>query len=175
MYPVNKSPRVSYSIRPWKEAPTPAISHPKMKFTPQEEIDVCLNCKRTTCNHGECPEIGKAKQLRVVLEVPDGFEADAVGGMKPKELADKYNLSEGQVYRFRRRFWLAVHHVTQVDLELFREDVESGMTLRRVMSKHHIGRKRALGIYEELGLSIPKKGGNKNGNKKGRNHHYQPH
>lgn len=155
MYPQRKIPRVVNAQKPWRDSGS-QVSSPRLKFTNQEEIDICLKCKRPQCPHGECIEI-TGLERRVEVPMPDGFETAARSGYRPRELSRMFNITDSQCYKFRRRMGLVDHHVVEVDLELFLADVRSGKTMRQLMAKHHIGRRRALGIYDQLGLPRPSK------------------
>lgn len=155
MYPQRKIPRVVNAQKPWRDSGSQASS-PRLKFTNQEEIDICLNCKRPQCPHGDCVAVsGLERQVEVPM--PEGFEQAARSGIRPRELSRMFNITDSQCYKFRRRMGLVDHHVAEVDLDAFMADYNSGKTMRQIMARHHIGRPRALRILDQLGIPMPNK------------------
>lgn len=155
--PLGKHREMISGRAPWNVPNVSTESQRKVKKTPQAEIDLCLYCEKESCQ-GNCKKIhdfDRAQRLKY-RPAPKEFLDDVKSGkFLVSELAEKYGVSEHMTRRWRKEAGLIISQYVAVDMEKFERDVRSGMTLKDIKARHHIGSDRAKKLFAQIGISPP--------------------
>ena len=167
--PRGKVTRFDGAQAPWNTAD--AINKPvknkgdnkKFNYTPQEEIDFCVNCKEYKCN-GDCEklqlfkydQIHKPSSYKKYSDIPAGVKDDFLSGMTQAQIAKKYHVSELTVFKWKKKLGLPMGRITpEFDIAKFEKLARKGTPLCDMIKIFGIGVKRAKKLYEELNIPIP--------------------
>lgn len=146
---------------PWNDGDPMKERNRRLNRTPQEEIDICLNCTSVSCDHGNCSAVRSVErqQRAVVTPPPPDFVSLSLDPANTiPVLAERYGVSQRMVSIWRRDSGLAQIREREIDVAAFERDARAGIRMRELMAIYHIGSRRAHRLYEELGIPIPPKG-----------------
>jgi len=167
--PRGKVTRFDGAQAPWNTADALHPSKPdkgenrSFKYTPQEEIDFCINCTEYRCT-GDCEklqlfkydQIHKQSEYKKYSSIPAGARDDFLNGMTQVQIARKYKVAEITVFNWKKKLGLPPGRITpEFDIAKFEKLAREGTPLCDMIKIFGIGVKRAKKLYEELDIPIP--------------------